>query len=106
MADFSAPTNMGQMLPAPDLDFTHGLVFAFTTATQSGAIAARAVMLCSTANCWIKGDVNPTATAANGSFYLPAGVVLFIAITPGWKLSVLQDTTGGTLSIMPVLYPA
>lgn len=105
MSDFYGPMGPGgQVLQTPDLDWNNVQMFAFTTATASQAINARCVRIVCTANAWIKASL--AGTAANigaGSIYFPANVVAYLAIPTGWKISVLQDTTGGNCSLAPCI---
>jgi hypothetical protein len=94
----------GQSVPALYPDFANGQLVAYTgTAAQSTAIAASMVILSSDKKCWFKVGANPTATAAAGSQPLPAETIMRIGIRSGDKISVIQDSAGGSLSIMPAL---
>lgn len=59
--------------------------------------------VCSVA-CWVKQGtaaalaISP-ATAADGSMYIPAGVVVLFDGTIGDSLSVIRDSTSGTASL-------
>jgi hypothetical protein len=97
-------TTSGQSVPALYPDYANGQLVAYTgTAAQSTAIAAGMVILVSSSKCWFKVGENPTATAAAGSQPLPADTILPIGIRSGDKISVIQDTAAGSLSIMPAL---
>lgn len=52
--------------------------------------------------CWIKQAANPTASAADGSMFVPAGVVVMIDGTNGIKLAVVRDAADGKASLTPV----
>jgi hypothetical protein len=72
------------------------------TSAESEAITAYChdVRLVSTTNCWITfGATGATASAADGSAYLPANVVEYFHVTPGQVVAVVQDTAGGVLSV-------
>lgn len=81
-------------------------VLAFTTHVESTAISANeapgktvTVRLASSANCWYLCSLAGTAaTNANGT-YLPAGIVEYIRVADQMKISVVQDSSGGNLSI-------
>jgi hypothetical protein len=56
-------------------------------------------MLTSTIGCWVAYGTSPTASAADGSFYLPAGTELVLSVHPGQRFAVIQATTAGSLSV-------
>lgn len=92
----------GALYGAPQVDLTQFV--AFTTATLSANFNAgtNLLTLTSTAACWIALGAAPTATKGAGSFYLPANFPLQICVDHNTtqKLSVLQDSAGGNLSII------
>ncbi len=97
-------TTNGQSVPALYPDYANGQLVAYTgTAAQSTAITANMVILVSDTKCWFKVGANPTATAAAGSQPLPADTLLPIGIRSGDKISVIRDSTSGSLSIMPAI---
>lgn len=94
----------GQSVPALYPDYANGQLVAYTgTAAQSTAITANMVILVSDTKCWFKVGTNPTATKAAGSQPLPADTILPIGIRSGDKISVIQDASAGSLSIMPAI---
>ncbi len=73
---------------------------------QFGTIVAMApgqffAFVSSTA-CWIKQAADPTASAADGSMFVPAGVIVMIDGTNGVKLAVIRDAADGKASLTPV----
>lgn len=52
-------------------------------------------------DCWIAQGVNPTASAASGSAFVPARTMVFLDGFNGSTVSVVQDTAGGKASIAP-----
>ena len=68
---------------------------------QSEAVPAHIhkVMLASTTACWVSYGVNPTATAGDGSFYLPANTDIELSAHPGNKFAVIQAAAPGSLSV-------
>lgn len=77
-------------------------VVAYTgTAGQSVAIPSfiTEVRIVCTSNAWIAFGANPTATAADGSIYMHAGQAEYFRVTPGQKISAVQDTGGGNMSV-------
>lgn len=77
-------------------------VVAYTgTAGQSVVVPANIhdVRIVCTSNAWITIGTDPTATAADNSLYMPAGVVEYFHITPGQKVSAVQDSAGGNMVV-------
>jgi len=82
--------------------FTDSDVVAVGAASaQSETVPAHIhkVMLTSTTACWVAYGVNPTASAADGSFYLPADEKVVIGVHPGNRFAVIQASAGGSLSV-------
>ena len=77
------------------------IVAVGAASAQSAVIPANIhkVMLTSTTACYVNYGANPTASAATGSFYLPANEKLFLTASPGTKFAVIQAAAGGNLSI-------
>lgn len=72
------------------------------TPLQGGS--AHLYMLSSTANCWFKQGVSPTASAASGSTYLPAGIPMLVAGEMGTVLAFIQEGAAtGKVSITRLL---
>lgn len=69
------------------------------TAASVTAVGANIhdVRIVCTTNCW--WNTAGTATAGAGSVYLPAGVVEYIHVAPGFVFSVIQDSAGGTFNM-------
>lgn len=92
----------GALYCFPQVDLTQFV--AFTTSTQSANLAATTnmVTLTSTVACWCAFGPNPTATKAAGSFYLPANYPMQFSVDHNvtQKIAVLQDSSGGNLSII------
>lgn len=77
-------------------------ITAYTgTAGTSAAFGANTheIRVCCTSNAWVKVGDNPTATVGSGSFYMPAGLVEYFHVSPGQKVSAIQDSAGGNLSV-------
>jgi hypothetical protein len=66
---------------------------------ESVALGASVVMLCATSDCHIVFGSDPAATA--NDTLLPAKVPVVFACLPTEKVSVIQDSTTGTLFIAP-----
>lgn len=76
------------------------------TAASSGAFGAQTyqLRLSTTSACWylISEDGTEGATVAaskTNASYLPANVIEYVTVTPGQKLSAIQDSATGTLNI-------
>jgi hypothetical protein len=68
---------------------------SFDTAMEAGGFY---VFTCDVAS-WIAQGESPTATAADGSLYLPAGVSILLDGTAGAALSVIRASGDGTASL-------
>lgn len=68
---------------------------------QSDPVPSRIyeVRVVSTANAWLNIGDDPTATAGDGSIFLPAGVVEYFHVSPGQRVAAIQDSAGGTLCV-------
>lgn len=60
---------------------------------------------CASVATWIAQSANPTATAADGSMFVPAGVEILIDGGAGAKLAVIQDSVGGVATLTQVYQP-
>ncbi len=56
----------------------------------------------STTNCWIAQGAAPTASAAAGSMFVPAGVAVLLNGGFGAAVSVIRNTADGACTIVPV----
>lgn len=75
------------------------------TSTRSAAFGSQTqvVRLKTTTDCWIMqdGTATPTAAATSGNGWLLLnGDTEYVDVAPGEKIAVIQDATGGTLSIV------
>lgn len=72
---------------------TGSALFSTVTASsqQLGAMTDNRYLFASTVNCWILQGANPTATAADGSMFVPANTQIVIWGGMGAKLAVLRD---------------
>lgn len=102
-----------QALGLPYLDWANGQVVSFSdTAAASSAYAGAGqglntptdtiYLISATENCWISVG-NTAAKDTAGSFYLPTGVVITLYVPGGSTVSVVEDSTGGYLSLIPAL---
>ena len=83
---------------------TSDVVTIGAASAQSAAFGAhtheiRVVAAAATEGCWIKIGDNPTASAADGSMFLPVGQVEYFHVSPGQQIAVIQVSTGGSLSV-------
>lgn len=87
------------------------IVFPVTSTSDSQAVTSSAASMspvmatnqiwmftCST-NCWISQGAAPTAAAADGSMFVPAGAIIMIDGGLGVALSVIRDTADGKASL-------
>lgn len=56
------------------------------------------VRIVATTDCYVAISANPTATTS--SAYLPAGVVEYVRINPGDKISAIRRAQDGTLNVV------
>lgn len=88
-------------------DFTPANCQAITfnaSAALSAAINVREILICATEACWISiGSAPVAAVGAAGSIPLLKGEKMHLQIQPGYKISVIQDTTTGKLIINPTI---
>lgn len=90
---------------SPGLDIPHSQVVAYTAtaAPITNVIGQSEVMLCATSACWIQFGPTPVAVKATAaSFLLPAFTLLRCKCKPTDKVSAVQDTAGGNLSVAPI----
>lgn len=68
---------------------------------QSAAVPAHihTVMLTASTDCWVSYGVSPTASAADGSFFMPAGEAIKLGVVPGQLFAAIQDAAAGELSV-------
>lgn len=60
----------------------------------------------STTNCWIKQDKAaniPVASAASGSAFVPANIMVVLDGSFGDTISVIRDTASGKCSVTPCM---
>lgn len=94
------------MIPFPVITSGADFVAVGATSAQFPNITAMAVnqyfLYSSNVASWIKQGSNPTASAAAGSMFVPAGYPVIICGADGAKLATIQDATGGKASLTPV----
>lgn len=77
---------------------------SFTASAQaSNAFQAstNVVEIFATQNCWVRFGEDPTAAASDGdSIPIPGGLKLTYGVSGGQKISVIRDTTNGTIDII------
>ena len=56
-------------------------------------------------DCWILQSASPTATAGNGSVFVPAGAIILLDGSNGAAVSVIRDSADGAASLTPVAFP-
>lgn len=62
--------------------------------------ADRAYVFAANTDCYVaQADTSATASAADGSVFVPAGTPLYLHGRNGDKVAVIQDASGGTASL-------
>ena len=76
-------------------------VTAVSAAYAMALAPGRYYVFVSSTACWIKQGAAPTASAADGSMYVPAGVVVVLSGNDGVALAVIRDAADGKASLTP-----
>ena len=76
---------------------TQNVSYTGTAGVTTNAVNADVVRLCATTACYVKVGAAPTATTSD--MYLPANQAEKFFITPGFKVSAIQASAGGTISV-------
>lgn len=88
----------------PDTTTSDVQAVTITAATMTPAFATTETwMFVSSTDCYIAQGAAPTATAADGSMFVPAGVIITLSGKAGAKVSVIRATVDGTCSLTRVL---
>lgn len=88
------------------LNFDSGQVVAIggTSANSTAFTTPTFVQLSTNTDCWVKIETTAVAVAqAAGNLLVPADTRLNILVPSGARVAVIQDATGGHLSIVPIL---
>lgn len=90
--------NNGVPIPATGWPSAENVSFTGTSA-QSSVFSTNTflIRLVSDVNCRVAFGNNPTATSS--SALLVGGIPEYVKVTPGERLAVIQDTSGGTLNV-------
>ena len=90
----------GHTIQAISQGKVHNVAYTGTAGTSAAMRnETRLVQLvCSSACYYLVSAAGTAATSSNGS-RLPADVVMFVPVGPGYYISFVQDTTGGTANI-------
>jgi len=107
MSDQDAPDLSQKQIFNGMTEFNNSQYVAFTaTAAQSAVIRDDIVRLFTTIDCWIQIGSNPTAVKPTSPairashHFLPSGILHYIKIKPGDKISAISDgSVGGNLHI-------
>jgi hypothetical protein len=89
---------MALICPIPSTSDSQAVSAVAATMSPTMA-AAQFYLFISSTNCYILQGAAPTATAADGSMFVPAGVLLTLDGTAGAKLSVIRSTADGIASL-------
>jgi hypothetical protein len=94
------------MIPFPVISSGSDFTTVTVASAQFTTIAAMQVnqyfLYSSNTASWIKQGANPTASAAAGSMFVPAGFPVVICGQDGAKLATIRDTADGKASLTPV----
>ncbi len=71
---------------------------ALATALETG----KEYVFTSTTNCWIAQGATPTASAAAGSMFVPAGIPVILNGGRGVGVSVIRNTADGSCTLTPI----
>jgi len=89
---------------APDTTTSDSQAVGAVAATMAPTMtASERWLFVANTDCYIKQGAAPTATAGDGSMFVPAGVFVVISGLGGAKLSVIQASAGGTASLTRAL---
>lgn len=93
------------MILSPDTTTSIKVAVSGTSAPFASTMGINDTWLfVSSTACWIKqGAGTPVASAATGSMYVPANVVLPITGKGGVNLAVIQDAAAGSASLTRAL---
>ncbi len=86
------------LYPDPTTSDSQAVTVAAATMTPTMTKQETWIFVSST-NCWIAQGAAPTAVAADGNMFVPAGAVITISGKSGAKLSVIRDTADGKCSL-------
>jgi hypothetical protein len=83
---------------------THQSVAYTASAGTSNAVGSQAyaVRVMATSDAYIYMDAAGTAATSSIGWYLPASKPEVFKINPGWKISAVQVSAGGSLDIVEV----
>ena len=87
------------------LGITQSIVFAAssTAITNAFGTATYQIRIATTSACFYQvGDGVQTASATTSPF-LPATWVEYVTVSPGQRISVIQQTAGGTMTVTEVV---
>lgn len=91
-------------LPIVAWDAASADVLAFAgTSAQSAELSPGTYRISASAACWVTIGADPTASAGDGSMFLPANLVEYISVggSANFKFAAIQAASGGNLSITP-----
>lgn len=83
---------------------TQKVAYTGTAGTISTAVGSqtRIVRLVVTSNAYVAFGASPTATTSD--MYMPANVPEYFTMSPGDKVSAIQDAAGGSLIVTEITY--
>lgn len=89
----------GHMAQAVSFGIVQNVAYTGTAAASSAFNAnTRVIRLVATTDCYVAISANPTATTS--SAYLPQGIVEYVRINAGDKISAIRRSADGTLNVV------
>lgn len=92
----------GQLVQVLELGVASAISFG-ATSSQSAVFGAgtNIIRLVASQGAYIAIGENPTATTS--SAFLPAGLVEYLRVTPGYRVAALRTSVDGVLSVVETL---
>jgi hypothetical protein len=91
--------------PMPVLAFgtTDVLVYTGTADETAAFVGSHIVRIVSTEDCFVA--IGASATATSSDAFLPGGVVEYLPVANGERVSVVQEDTGGNAYVTTMVKP-
>jgi len=74
---------------------------AISSTSAKASIRDASVVIYATVDCFMRAGSNPTALATGVDQFIPAGVMLRVALQPGYQLAFVTSSASGTVYISP-----
>lgn len=85
----------------PAIALTDTIAVGVASAQFAATAATGLFWFISSTACYIAQGTNPTASAADGSIFVPAGLPVLIDAAGGIKLAVIRSAADGFASLAP-----